>query len=63
MAVGVVVDCRDELRAVMVGGGIVGPGGGGGVLVEPGAGCVVGPVVVLVGVGDGIVSARVVGGF
>jgi len=51
------------LRAWVVGGGIVGPGGGGGVLLEPGAGCVVGPVVVLVGVGDGIVSARVVGGF
>ena len=51
------------MRARVVGGGIVGPGGGGGVLVEPGAGCVVGPVLVMVGVGDGIVGAGVVGGF
>ena len=39
------------MRAGVVGGGIVGPGGGCGVLVEPWAGCVVGPVMVLVGVG------------
>ena len=51
------------MRAGVVGGGILGPGGGGGVLVGPGTGCVVGLVVVLVGVGDGIVGARVVCGF
>ena len=47
----------------MVGGGIVGPGGGCGVLVEPRAGCVVGPVIVLVGVGGVVVGAGDVGGF
>ena len=51
------------MRAGVVGGGIVGPGGGGDLLVEPGVGCGVGPVVVLVGVGDGIVGAGFVGGF
>ena len=39
------------MRAGVVGGGIVGPGGGCGILVEPWAGCVVVPVMVLVGVG------------
>ena len=51
------------MRAGVVGGGIVGPGGGCGVLVEPWAGCVVGPVMVLVGVGDVIIGAGVIGGF
>ena len=44
------------MNAWFVGGGILGPGGGGGVLVEPWAGCVVGPVMVLVGVGGDVVG-------
>ena len=51
------------MRAGVVGGGIVGPGGGDGVLAEPWAGCVVRPIMVLVEVGDGIIGAGVIGGF
>ena len=51
------------MRAGVLGGGIVGPGGGGGVLVEPWAGCVLGPVMVMVGVGGVGVGAGDVGGF
>ena len=52
------------MRTGVVGGGIVGPGGGCGVLVEPRAGCVVGPVMVLFGVGGRVVvGAGEVGGF
>lgn len=56
MAVGLLVYCLDGLRAGVVGGGIVGPGGSCGVLVEPWAGCVVGPVMVLIGVGGVVVG-------
>ena len=45
------------MRAGVVVVGIVGPGGGGGVFVEPWAGYVVGPVMVLVGVGGVVVGA------